>query len=397
MPTVTIFSGAFCHGEEIARETAGRLGWRLVGDGAVMEAAAARFAVPAASLARTLRGGVSAFNNFTHERERNIGRLRLQVAEYLREDGLVLDGFCSRLVPAGIPEVLGVGVIAEIGYRVEQAARAGNAGPREHRRLWTDYLLKKDPWDAGIYDILIPTNKVPVTEAVQLIVAHAGGGAIQRTPASLRALEDFVLAGRVEVELGNRGHCVAVGARDGRVTLTINKHTLMLARIEEELKGIVSPLPGVTAVETKVGPGFYQGGMYWRFDSEMPSKVLLVDDERDFVQTLSERLLMRDMGLTVAYDGEEALSFIRKEEPEVIVLDLKMPGIDGLEVLRRVKAGHPGIEVIVLTGHGTKQDEEACMALGAFAYLEKPVDIEKLSLAMREAHRKASSGRSGGL
>ena len=75
---------------------------------------------------------------------------------------------------------------------------------------------------------------------------------------------------------------------------------------------------------------------------EMPSKVLLVDDERDFVQTLSERLIMRDMGSAVAYDGESALTMIADEEPEVMILDLKMPGIDGIEVLRQVKIDQPG-------------------------------------------------------
>jgi len=71
-----------------------------------------------------------------------------------------------------------------------------------------------------------------------------------------------------------------------------------------------------------------------------------------------------------------------------MVLDLKMPGIDGIDVLRRIRAEHPNIEVIVLTGHGSEKDEETCMELGAFAYLQKPVDIEKLSQVMQEAYSK---------
>ncbi len=67
-----------------------------------------------------------------------------------------------------------------------------------------------------------------------------------------------------------------------------------------------------------------------------------MDDEREFVQTLSERLLMRDMGSAVAYDGESALNMIAEDEPEVMILDLKMPGIDGIEVLRRVKESRAG-------------------------------------------------------
>jgi len=147
-------------------------------------------------------------------------------------------------------------------------------------------------------------------------------------------------------------------------------------------------VPGVKAVETKVGEGYYQTDIYRKYDFKMPSKVLLVDDEREFVQTLSERLIMRDMGSAVAYDGESALSLVSEDEPEVMILDLKMPGINGIEVLRRVKQNNPDIEVIILTGHGTDADKELCMKLGAFAYLQKPVDIELLSDTLKKANDK---------
>jgi CheY-like chemotaxis protein len=97
---------------------------------------------------------------------------------------------------------------------------------------------------------------------------------------------------------------------------------------------------------------------------------------------------MRDMAATVVYNGEQALSLVDEEEPEVIVLDLKMPGIDGFEVLRRIKKEHPKVEIIVLTGQSSKEDEEACLKLGAFAYLEKPVDVEVLAQIMRKAYQK---------
>ena len=125
----------------------------------------------------------------------------------------------------------------------------------------------------------------------------------------------------------------------------------------------------------------------------MPSKILLVDDEREFVQTLSERLLMRDMGSAVAYDGESALEVVREDEPDVMILDLKMPGIDGIEVLRRVKATQPEIEVIILTGHGSDADRTTCLELGAFAYLQKPVDVEELGETIKRANEKISQKR----
>jgi DNA-binding NtrC family response regulator len=113
-----------------------------------------------------------------------------------------------------------------------------------------------------------------------------------------------------------------------------------------------------------------------------------VDDEREFVETLSERLLMRQMGSAVAYDGETALHLVNEDEPEVMILDLKMPGIDGIEVLRRVKQTRPEIEVIILTGHGSEADRELCMKLGAFAYLHKPVNIDLLSDMLKRANEK---------
>jgi DNA-binding NtrC family response regulator len=79
---------------------------------------------------------------------------------------------------------------------------------------------------------------------------------------------------------------------------------------------------------------------------------------------------------------------VEEDEPEVMVLDLKMPGIDGFEVLRRINKDHPSIEVIILTGHGSAKDRDKCMDLGAFAYLEKPVDIDLLTRTINQAYAK---------
>ena len=87
-------------------------------------------------------------------------------------------------------------------------------------------------------------------------------------------------------------------------------------------------------------------------------KVLLVDDEQDFVESLAERVKMRDVAPDVALNGEEALKHVEHEIPDVMVLDLKMPGIDGMEVLRQVRKAYPNIQVIILTGHGSEKHEE---------------------------------------
>jgi DNA-binding response OmpR family regulator len=117
-------------------------------------------------------------------------------------------------------------------------------------------------------------------------------------------------------------------------------------------------------------------------------KVLLVDDEEEFVKALAERLKMRDLRSDTVLDGEEALSFVEDQEPDVMVLDLKMPGIDGMEVLRQVRKAYPKIQVIILTGHGTEKHEQEAKRLGAFDYLEKPVNLDVLVKKMKAAYRR---------
>ena len=114
-------------------------------------------------------------------------------------------------------------------------------------------------------------------------------------------------------------------------------------------------------------------------------KVLLVDDEQEFVTTLAERLELRGMHVEIATDGEMALSIIETDPPQVVVLDVMMPGLGGMEVLQRIKTMDPNIQVILLTGHGATKDGIKGMQLGAFDYLIIPVDIDELIEKLNEA------------
>jgi len=115
-------------------------------------------------------------------------------------------------------------------------------------------------------------------------------------------------------------------------------------------------------------------------------RVLLVDDEEDFVKTLAERIKMRDLGSDVALNGEEALEKLEENLPDVMILDLKMPGMDGLAVLEQVKKAYPGVQVIMLTAHGTPEVEKKARKLGAYDYLQKPVGIETLTKVIEKAY-----------
>jgi DNA-binding response OmpR family regulator len=107
-------------------------------------------------------------------------------------------------------------------------------------------------------------------------------------------------------------------------------------------------------------------------------KLLLVDDELEFVSTLAERLALRGIDVRTAHSGEEALRRIEDDPPEVVVLDVMMPGMSGLEVLRRVKAQNPEIKIVLLTGIGNPRDGAEGIRLGASDYLMKPLQIEEL-------------------
>ncbi len=114
-------------------------------------------------------------------------------------------------------------------------------------------------------------------------------------------------------------------------------------------------------------------------------KVLLVDDEEDYVRTMAERMEMRNVGSDVALNGEQALAMLEGDLPDVMVLDLKMPGMGGMEVLAAVKKNYAQVQVIILTGHGSEKEEVEARRLGAFDYLQKPVDINDLMITVKKA------------
>jgi DNA-binding NtrC family response regulator len=110
--------------------------------------------------------------------------------------------------------------------------------------------------------------------------------------------------------------------------------------------------------------------------------VLLVDDREDFVSALAGRLKLHGMEVETATNGEDALAIVQEKTIDVVVLDVIMPGMGGLEILKRLKKTHPDIQIILLTGHGSTKEGIEGMRLGAFDFLIKPVDIEELIAKM---------------
>lgn len=122
----------------------------------------------------------------------------------------------------------------------------------------------------------------------------------------------------------------------------------------------------------------------------MKIKVLLVDDEKEFTDVLAERLETRDFEVAKAFSGDEALALLKGQNIDVVVLDVLMPGKDGLATLQEMKQMKPIVEVIMLTGHATVETAVEGMKIGAFDYLMKPTETKDLVEKLVKAYKRKS-------
>ena len=399
MTLISTFSGVYCNIDPVLAALSKRTRYRKILDADIIAEAHQAFDTPKAKLEMAFSSDHSAFNRFTHEREYCIAQIKYAVArQVLEAGGLLIHGFAGQLISKKIDHNLRVCLIADMKYRIANLAGEKNVSEKQALEmigrsdqdcaLWLHSLYQRDdPWDPALYDIVAPTDKLSTDDIADLVCENLNHRAVQPTQDSRQAVEDFMLAARSEVEMLRAGHDVHVTADAGSVELSLKRSVLLRDRLETEFEAILEKVPGVQTFRISTPSKDADMSQPIPF-SETHQRIMLVDDEREFVQTLSERLMTRQIPTTVEYSGEAALETIRERTPEVMILDLKMPGINGLEVLKRVKSEHPEVEVIILTGHGSEADREACMAMGAYAYLEKPVDIDALSEAIRQVYRK---------
>lgn len=121
---------------------------------------------------------------------------------------------------------------------------------------------------------------------------------------------------------------------------------------------------------------------------ELKANVLLVDDEEQFLKVLSQRLEGRGLKVDTSTSGEEALKKVKGKDFDAIILDLVMPGMSGIETLKRIRSENPDLQIILLTGHGTVEKGVEAMKAGAVDFLEKPADMNKILEKIAEAKRK---------
>jgi len=121
---------------------------------------------------------------------------------------------------------------------------------------------------------------------------------------------------------------------------------------------------------------------------KMAEKVLLIDDEVEFLEALSERMEIRGMDVTTAENADNAVNAIKSGDYDAIVLDLQMPDMNGIEMLKVIKKGNPDMQVILLTGQATLEAGIQAMKLGAMDFMEKPADIDALTDKIKKAQAK---------
>ncbi len=402
MAIITVLSGSYCHGDEIGSELSRRLCYKRL-DETLFAVASEKHHIPREKLAGLLGDTAPLRDGHSRERLKILACLEMTLAELIQDDNLVLSGCAGFLIPSNIAHVLRVCVIAGLKYRIGQADKLDNLSESEATKKILDYdrrmstctmdLISKSPYDGSLYDVTLPMDKMSLDEAVRLICDQAKSEAIKTTDRSEATVRDFLLSARVKLALTEADHKVEVFSENGHVIIGINEQALLMGRLQEKLKRIASEVEGVIEVTTRLGTRFNPPSINPWDSIDAPPKILLVDDEKEFVQTLSERLKTRNLESSIAYDGEEALEMVRNDEPDVIVLDLLMPGIDGIETLRRVKESHPEVEVIILTGHGSDREQTVAEELGAFAYLRKPINVNELAQIMKEAYSRRRQGR----
>lgn len=405
MPVIAIFSGQFCGAEEVIEDLSRRMDYPVLGSEDLEQAARSRGGRPS-WLTSALGGKTSLWDSLTHQQAKGLIHTRDALARVLQDDALIYVGPGTLLIPREITHVLRVCLAAGRAFRLERAVRQEGLSARQAKRridhsdkdlgLWARKLFNKGPWNRDLYDLVIPMHSTDPGDAAGLIQRSARSEALKPTRASLQAAMDFSLATQVNLRLLEAGHHYCdVNACECQVTIIINKDVLRVEALAAELERIAGVVEGVSRVTARVGPRYNRPDIYRSFQFQVPEGALLVDDEQEFVLTLSERLEMRDVRSEVVYDGEQALEHLQRKEPAVMVLDLRMPGLGGMEVLRRVKRDHPRVEVIVLTGHGSDEDEQQALVEGAFAFLRKPVDITQLAETMQRASLSSQRAPAG--
>ncbi len=403
MPIISVTNGIYANSNEIVQMFGEQFNCSIVTDADIIEKTHQTSKIKKATLQKVVESKQIAFNDFTHDKEKSIIALKKSLADFVKKGNCIFYGLLGHLIPKEVSHVMRILIIAAKEKRIQNAMAQNKLSEKEAIKeiynsdkqafLWTASIFNKKAWDETLYDIVIPSRKFNAQEAADLVLKHLEKLPFNDEDIIEHEVLDYQLAALLESVLSEIGQELKVKSRDGNVIVTIDKKVLMLSKFQQKIIKTVEAVQGVKSVETKIGQNYYKSNIIHHFEFDTPLRVLLVDDEKEYVQTLSERLKLRQFASEIAYNGQEALDFTDQEDTEVILLDLKMPGVEGFDVLKKIKETKPHIEVIILTGHGSEKDRKTCMELGAFAYLHKPADIDLITETMQEAYKKIEQAR----
>jgi two-component system, OmpR family, response regulator CpxR len=402
MPIAAITNGKFANAESIVQTLSQELGCKVIRDQEIVEETARIYDIRPAVLHKVIDTKPLAFNELTHTREKCIAYLRKTIVDHVSGGNCIFYGLLGHLIPYQTSHVMKILIIADKIERTKTGMAKDGLSEGEVAKLisisdkrailWTNALFGKKAWDKSLYDIVIPSDKTEAMKTTQLILEHFEEASVIPESVIAQEVSDLALTSEIELALSRISDGLSISTTNGDVLITINKRVLMMSKFKQKITALAEGVEGVKTVKTKEG-GKAQSRITRNYDFETPTRILLVDDEKEFVQTLSERLKTRHIENEFVLSGEEALNFADQGDSDVMVLDLKMPGIDGFEVLKKVKQSKPNTEVIILTGHGSEKDRKTCLELGAFAYLQKPADIDLLATTMQEAYQKISDAK----
>lgn len=403
MNVITIVSPKGCSENQLIKRICDRTNFQLVTDDEVFSELAKRLKTTQEKIRDCIvqPGLFSQINKLKNKQK--LCLFKLVIGEKTQEGSKVYFGLGSYFFPMGLGNILRLSFGADLHYRIGNYAKDERVSIEKAEKVVRQYdkmlveftkrYFNKSPFDTSLFDANIDVSKYKKEEVIDKIIELQKLKSSGAKAEYGQSFEDFILANKIQLWYLEKSEDVDVECGKNKIKIYLNKVKYLSSKnMENYIENIRKMLPdfiGNKEVEITIGKGFDYPQPFG-VELRETRKVLLVDDEVDFVDTLSERLQARWFKTAVTYSGEEALDKIEEDQPDVMILDLKMPGIDGIEVLRRVKQTHPDTEVIILTGHGSEKEKQLAFELGAFAYLEKPVDIELLSATIRKAYDKVS-------
>ncbi|ROL55910.1 response regulator [Bacteroidetes/Chlorobi group bacterium Naka2016] len=397
MFVISIVSPKGCNEQLIIKQLVELTSFDLVCDEDVFKKVEQLFGVKEKKLQKSLfeTSNFGVFDKLKHKK--NLCYFKIALAQSILDFNKIYFGVGTYFIPTNLQNLLRLAFGADLSFRIGTYAKNARISLHQAESIvkkydkqlmqFTRYHLNKKPFSPDFFDANIDVSKYKVEEVAKRIFELMQSKITEPLAEGQKKINDLIIACKVQLYFLLMGEDVETAFSNGKLTVFLKKLKIRMENYANKIKESVPNLPEIKEVEVIPGKSI-EIPSTMSVKLEQPRLVMLVDDEIEFVDTLSERLANREFRTSVAYSGEEAIENITKEVPDVIILDLKMPGIDGIEVLRRVKKEHPETEVIILTGHGSEKEKQIAYELGAFGYLEKPVDIDVLSETIRKAYEK---------